>query len=173
MAKFTYQYCPQCAQPLTKRQVLEHLRPACPACDFIYFEDPKVAVVAFAVCQGRVLLIQRAVDPEKGKWAIPGGYMDAGEVPEEALQRELMEEIGLAVNVETLMGTEPLFHTHKDGRQENVGIVLVYQVSPQSGQLEKLLCQDDVMTGGWFLPNEVPTPLAFELTGKLLADWKT
>ncbi|MEM7128543.1 MAG: NUDIX hydrolase [Chloroflexota bacterium] len=172
MAKFTYKYCPQCATLLTERLLFDLVRPACPSCDFVHFEDPKVAVVAFATCQGRVLLIQRAVDPESGKWAMPGGYMDAGELPEEALQRELLEEVGLAVNIEQLLGTHPLFHVDRAGVQENVGVVLIYQVSPQSDQLEELICQDDVKDAGWFLPDEVPDDLAFELTGMLLETWQ-
>lgn len=172
MAKYTYKFCPQCGTKLTKKMMLEQVRPACPSCDFIRFEDPKVAVVAFITCQDRVLLTQRAVDPEKGKWAMPGGYMDAGEIPEEALQREMLEEIGLEIKINHLMGTRTLFYTNNDGSQENVGIVLVYSASPQSNELEELSCQDDVMNAGWFLPNETPKSLAFELTGELLASWR-
>ena len=171
MAKFTYRFCPQCSTKLVQRTIMDQVRPACPSCDFIYFEDPKVAVVAFVTCQGRVLLIQRAVDPEKGKWAMPGGYMDAGEIAEEALQRELLEEVGLEIDIAALLGTHSLFYTQKDGQQENVGVVLAYHASPKSGQLEQLFCQDDVMNAGWFLPNETPQDLAFELTAQLLADW--
>ncbi len=173
MAKYTYKFCPQCGMGLTSKMIMEQVRPACPSCDFIHFEDPKVAVVAFITCQGRVLLIQRAVDPEKGKWAMPGGYMDAGEIPEEALKREMLEEIGLDIEITQLIGTRSLFYTNSDGAQENVGIVLVYNAGPKSGHLEQLFSQDDVMNAGWFLPDETPESLAFEITGELLEEWRS
>lgn len=171
MAKYTYRYCPQCARPLEDRVLFEQVRAACPSCEFIYFEDPKVAVVGFITNQERVLLIQRAVDPEKGKWALPGGYMDAGELPEEALKRELMEEVGLAVEIETLMGTHPLFYADSEAKiQVNVGVVLVYRARPAAAPPESFTCQDDAMDAGWFRPGEEPTDLAFELTKRLLND---
>ena len=173
MAKFTYRFCPQCGAGLIQRTIMAQVRSACSACDFVHFEDPKVAVVAFVTCQGRVLLVQRAVDPEKGKWAMPGGYMDAGEIAEEALQRELLEEVGLEITIERLMGTRILYYTNADGDKENVGVVLAYQAFPRSGDLETLSSQDDVMNAGWFLPNETPDDLAFELTAELLAEWNT
>lgn len=172
MAKYTYKFCPQCGSALTQKQVMAQVRPACQSCDFIHFEDPKVAVVAFITCQDRVLLIQRAVDPERGKWAMPGGYMDAGEVPEEALQREMWEELCLEIEIIRLVGTHTLYYTQSDGTQENVGVVLAFTARTASGQLEQLTCQDDVMNAGWFLPDETPEALAFELTGELLTAWR-
>ena len=57
------------------------LRPSCPACRWIYFSDPKVAVALLVVDQGRVLLARRANDPFRGDWTLPGGFVDAGEDP--------------------------------------------------------------------------------------------
>ena len=88
-----FRYCPYCAGEIAEETRFNAVRPVCKTCGFVQFHDPKVAVIALILHEGRVLLVQRAVDPAKGKWSLPGGYMDAGEMPLEALQRELNEEV--------------------------------------------------------------------------------
>ena len=51
---------------------------------------------------GAILLIRRKFEPNKGRWSLPGGLLEIGEDPEEAAKREVMEELGLAVEVECL-----------------------------------------------------------------------
>lgn len=55
--------------------------------------------------RGRLLLVQRATEPGRGRWSLPGGRVEAGESDSEALRRELLEEAGLAVRVGELVGT--------------------------------------------------------------------
>ena len=74
-------YCPRCASRLEHKVVFNRTRPCCAKCGFIHFRDPKVAVVAFVTFDDKLLLICRAVDPGRGMWALPGGFMDAGVRP--------------------------------------------------------------------------------------------
>jgi 8-oxo-dGTP diphosphatase len=165
MAK-TYRYCPYCATALVEKFRFEQVRPICPACGFVYFRDPKVAVIALVIQDGRILLVQRAVDPGKGQWALPGGYMDADEMPAIALQRELEEEVGLTVQVDKLLQIYPMV----DGAGNGIGIVLAYSASPV-GAPELGEHGHDVQAAGWFSPTEVPEALAFESTITLVQDW--
>ena len=142
------------------------VRPVCTACGFVQFHDPKVAVIALVVHCSRVLLIQRAVDPAKGKWSLPGGYMDAGEMPQEALQRELKEEVGLGTKIGDLIEIFPMVN---DG-EERIGIVLAYEGEP-SGSPEIPFVADDAQDAGWFSSDEIPSDLAFESTETLLNNW--
>jgi ADP-ribose pyrophosphatase YjhB (NUDIX family) len=168
MNQSVYQYCPHCAAPLEQREVYGRWRAVCPQCNFIHFRDPKVAVIALVTLDQRVLLIQRAIDPARGKWALPGGYMDAGELPVEALQRELYEEVALRVQVRKLLDTFPILTP--DGR--NLGLVLAYHAVPADGQATELICDTELCAAGWFLPGALPTDLAFESTQVLLNRWE-
>jgi ADP-ribose pyrophosphatase YjhB (NUDIX family) len=168
MSHTHYSFCPLCATPLTMRIVYGRARPACPACTFVQYPDPKVAVIALVTDNERVLLVQRAVDPARGQWTLPGGYMDAGELPEAALQRELMEEVSLPVSVGQLLEIFPMIV----GAGRSQGIVLAYHARPAEAGLTALSCQDDACDAGWFLPHEFPTDLAFASTTELLGRWQ-
>ncbi len=54
--------------------------------------------------RGGVILVRRKNEPFRGKWAIPGGFVEYGETVEAAAQREALEETGLAVRLEKLLG---------------------------------------------------------------------
>ncbi len=167
MASADYQYCPMCATPLVERALYGRTRRTCPACGFVRFHDPKVAVIGLITSGDRVLLIQRGVNPEKGKWALPGGYMDAGEMPEAALRRELCEEIRL--EVDHLRFLDVFAIAAATGAV--LGIVLAYAASPMGGGWPQPAAEDDVTDARWFGVAELPDELAFDSTRLLLAAW--
>lgn len=166
MSRAAFVYCPYCATTLAEREMYRQRRPVCPQCGFVHFPDPKVAVVGLVTQVNQVLLVRRAIDPGKGLWSLPGGYMDAGELPEAALQRELLEEIGLPVTIQGLLAIFPMVGA--GGRSQ--GIVLAYHAVPVDAAAA-LHCDDDVSEAGWFTQTTLPTNLAFESTQTLLAQW--
>ena len=167
-----YRFCPSCATPLVDAAVFNQVRPRCPACGFIHFRDPKVAVIAFVTYNDRLLLICRAVDPARGQWALPGGYMDAGEMPREALRRELEEEVGLDVRVGRLLEIFPMEDPDATtGNRERRGIVLAFAAEPANDDLITLQSMDDVSAAGWFTVDELPEEIAFSSTRTLIDAW--
>lgn len=91
----TIRFCPHCGVAATaaSERFFE-----CVVCGYRLYFNNTVAVAVLAVNpKGELLFIRRARDPGKGKLAMPGGFVDAGESGEEAARREVMEELGVSV----------------------------------------------------------------------------
>jgi ADP-ribose pyrophosphatase YjhB (NUDIX family) len=97
-------FCPRCGAPIERRHAFGRERDVCSACEAVHFEDPKVAVGVVVDHEGRLVLVRRGHEPRMGLWSFPSGYVDAGEVLEEAAAREVEEETGLVVRIERLLG---------------------------------------------------------------------
>lgn len=106
-----FRFCPRCgaARPADNAGIVPY---QCAACALVYFFNPTVAAAAWVLDPaGRVLLIRRAKDPARGKLAIPGGFVDAGETAEEAVRRETREEVGLELERVAFLTSYPnLYH---------------------------------------------------------------
>ena len=94
--KDLFRYCPRCGSgdfiPQGSKSFL------CRACGFHYYTNAAAAVVALIFNErGELLLTKRAVEPNKGSMDLPGGFVDPGERVEEALKREIMEELNLEI----------------------------------------------------------------------------
>ncbi|GAB4522678.1 MAG: hypothetical protein Fur0018_04720 [Anaerolineales bacterium] len=146
-------FCLRCGSPLASRLRAGKMRPACPACGWTYFPDPKVAVAVVVIAQGKVLLVQRANPPQQGRWAFPGGFLDAGEDPQEAATRECLEETGLQVRITALLDAS--------GRPQTAlgaHLILTYRAEVSGGTLQ---ARDDAAKAAFFAPDALPD-LAFE-----------
>ena len=152
-------FCIRCSTRLQPNPVHGQVRPACPACHWVYFEDPKVAAAVVLEHEGRFLLTQRRYNPGQGLWALPAGFVDAGEDPARAAERECLEETGLVVQVTVL---KDLF----SGREHPHGadIVLVYHALLVSGNLKP---GDDAVSAAFFARDNLP-PIAFKSTRQIL-----
>jgi 8-oxo-dGTP diphosphatase len=152
-------FCPRCGQPIHHLLKFGKERPVCLSCGWIYFSDPKVAVVAVIVQDGKLLLARRVNEPHRGKWTLPGGFMDAMEDPIDAVQRECREETGLDVQVgdflELISGRE-----HEHGSD----LLLVYNAAVKGGTLTP---GDDADVAEFFAPSDLPE-IAFNSTQKLI-----
>ena len=96
-------FCPFCGHEMITRMSFDKPRRACTDCGYVHYTDPKVGVGVLVVQDQKVLLVRRAMNPEKGKWSIPAGFLDKGEDPKETAVREAWEETGLEVEIEGLV----------------------------------------------------------------------
>ena len=152
-------YCPRCGAPVSLQERFGKAHAVCPQCEWIHFDDPKVAAAVLGEQDGRVLLVRRAGEPFRGLWTLPAGFVDAGEDPARAAERECLEETGLSVRVKRVLDVIA-------GREHERGadFVILYQAEVLGGTLSP---NDDADAVEWFEPGDLP-PLAFSATHKAL-----
>ncbi len=76
----------------------------CSHCGFVFYQGPKLVAGALFEMDGGIVLVQRGIEPGYGKWTFPGGFVERGEVAEEAARREVLEETGLEIEVGEVVG---------------------------------------------------------------------
>ena len=159
MANTEFKFCPRCGSAVTQEERFGKPRPVCPQCGWIHFVDPKVAAAVLVERDGQVLLVRRVNEPFRGLWTLPAGFVNGGEDPAEAAERECLEETGLSVRVtrvyEIVAGRE-----HPRGAD----FVIVYQAEVISGDMKP---DDDADAVEWFARENLPA-LAFRATQKVL-----
>jgi ADP-ribose pyrophosphatase YjhB (NUDIX family) len=148
-------FCPRCGTGLFQQDRMGKLRPVCPSCDWIFFPDPKVAAAVVVQRLGDVLLVRRAYNPKKGFWTLPVGFVDAGEHPAQAAERECREETGLNIQVVSLLD---IFSGQEHPRGAH--ILIIYRGDIIDGDL---CAGDDVDKVGFYPIDSLP-PLAFKTT---------
>ncbi len=146
-------YCPKCGKLLEKKVIRNKKRIYCSSCDIVYYNNPipSVAVVARDE-KGNLLLVLRGVEPKKGYWALPGGFIDEGESATDAALREMKEETGLNGAIKNFIK----IYNHKSKIYGYV-IIIIYEVDIVGG---KLKAGDDAELTEFFKINEIPE-LAF------------
>jgi len=152
-------FCPRCGSSLNQEYNFGRLHPTCPQCNWIYFSDPKVAAAVLIEQDGKVLLVRRANEPQRGYWTLPAGFVDAGEDPARAAERECLEETGLLVRVTGLI--DVIFGQE---HQRGAHIVIFYRAEILGGEL---IAGDDVDHAAFFPRDQLP-PLAFTTTDCIL-----
>ncbi len=151
-------FCPRCGAPTAEAAG----RPACTGegCGYTWYPDPKVAVGVLAERDGRLLLVRRNHAPALGRWAFPSGYVDAGEVVEDAARREVREETGVEVRLDRLLGV------YSEAGNPVVFVAFAGTIvdgEPSAG--------DEALEVGMFDPDALP-PLPFPHDAAVLAAWR-
>lgn len=94
-------FCTQCGHSMT-RQIPEdddHVRSVCPSCGHIHYENPKMVVGTIPVFQDRILMCKRNIEPRKGYWTLPAGYLENEESVQMGAVRETLEETRAQVRI--------------------------------------------------------------------------
>ena len=146
-------FCRACGGKLENQQAEGRVRRVCASCGLVAYENPVPATAAVVRNEmGMVLLVLRNKPPHRGRWCLPGGFLEVDETPEAGCLRELAEETGLKGSVTDLIGLEM-------GKNPQYKAVLVagYQVAITGGTLE---AGDDSDEARFFSLNEMP-PVAF------------
>ena len=156
-------FCPLCGGPLARSPIPPEDKQelVCTACAFVFYLNHRVVAGTIPVEDGRVLLTRRAIHPAYGKWTFPGGFVDWGEPVAAAAVRETLEETGLRVALDGLVGVYSYPGTAL--------VIVVYQASVTGGTLTGCHENDRVE---WVPPADIPwEELAFPSTQAALRDF--
>ncbi len=162
LAPGTIRFCPLCAGPLSRAPVPPDLREqaVCSACSFVFYLNPKVVAGTIPEQDGCVLLTRRSINPGRGLWTFPGGFVDFGESVTDAAMRETFEETGLKVELTGL---------HNVYSYPGAPVIIVYRAHVVGGTLTTC-AENDCLE--WVRPDEIPwEALAFPSTREALREW--
>ena len=159
-----WRHCPRCAAAV----VPQGGRVVCSACGFTaYAHSQPTACALVADESGRLLLARRAGEPEQGKWDLPGGFLDEGEHPVDALRRELREETGLEIEPRDFVGV--WIDRYGEGETAPWTLNLYWTARPAVGEARPA---DDVSELRWFRLDELPPPEDFAFhVADVVAAW--
>lgn len=117
-------YCPMCATPLARRSLddIERLACSAPHCQFVHWDNP-VPVVAALVLYGDQVILARNAQWPGPIFSLITGYLERDEIPEQAVLRELHEELGLQGQIKTFIGHYSAFKKNQ--------LILAYCVQAQ------------------------------------------
>ncbi|MGB0664375.1 MAG: NUDIX hydrolase [Pontibacterium sp.] len=110
-----FKYCSQCggkthmAVPKGDNKV----RAICQSCHHIFYDNPRIVAGTLPVYKDKVLLCKRAIEPRKGYWTLPAGFMENGESTEQAALRETYEEAHAHVVLESLYASTSILHVNQ------------------------------------------------------------
>ena len=92
-------YCTHCGDGLIRKVPPDddHLRHICPACGLVHYQNPKLVVGCIPLWEEKILLCRRDIEPRRGFWTLPAGYLENGETVAEGAARETLEETGSKV----------------------------------------------------------------------------
>ncbi len=159
-----YTHCPYDGERLSERD--ESGRPKCPHCEFVDYGNPKACVAVLVQSRGRVLLARRGIEPGRGLWDIPGGFIESGETAEQTVAREIKEETDLELKDICYLMSIP--DTYGDSGVPTLN--LCFTAVPAS---EEFRAASDVTELKFLLPDEIPWDLlAFRHQKEVLETWK-
>ncbi len=146
MDDFPYHFCPKCGAILD----LSGPYPKCTSCKFIFFQNSKPCVGIFLIKNDLVLLTKRGIEPYKGKYDIPGGFLENGELPETGIRREITEELGVEIKIFDLLG----FYINEYGSKhiKTLDIFFVGKITTGTP-----IVHDDVAKIEWHPISNLPT----------------
>ena len=125
-----------------------------------YPDRPIVAVGAVIIHDSRALIVQRAFEPRKGEWTVPGGVLELGETLRSGIEREVLEETGLTVKAGDVVDVFENIFPDSDGKTQFHYVLVDFLCEIVSGDLK---AATDVCAARWITPEELPT---LELIGK-------
>ncbi|MBN1254699.1 MAG: NUDIX domain-containing protein [Deltaproteobacteria bacterium] len=142
-------FCPLCGGNLEKIPLDGRIRLFCKECKNPVYENPVPATAAVVLNgEDHLLLVKRGMEPAKGAWCLPGGFVELDETPSHGAKRELQEETGLVGEVERLIDV-----VYEDSPFHGPLIIIGYHIIPCGGVLQ---AGDDAADAQYFSFTALP-----------------
>jgi NAD+ diphosphatase len=154
-----FKYCPGCGAKAPKPYSREkHI--ICEKCGCVYYHNTAAAVGAIIESESKVLIITRANEPKAGMLDLPGGFADYGETIEEALQREVREELGVDIKELRYLTSQPNVYVFRDVEYRTIDFLFTCRIDdPAAVRYDK----KEVADIRFIEPEQIPLDkLAFE-----------
>jgi ADP-ribose pyrophosphatase YjhB (NUDIX family) len=139
-------FCSNCGHAVEVRVPPgDHLpRFVCPACDTIHYQNPRIVAGCVPTQAGRILMCRRAIEPRRGYWTFPAGFMENGETMQDAARRESVEEALATVEIGSLLSIVHVLHADQVHVTFRARLARPeFGVGPES--LEVVLCEEDAL----------------------------
>lgn len=162
-----WRFCPRCGTPAHFTGDGHDLHLACEACGFVKYDNPLPTTIGIVERAGRILLLRRAIEPQRGWWDTVGGFVSAGESAEETMLREAREEIGAEIVIERLLGTYA--SVYGDTGLQTLGVAFACRLADDTAELR--VDARESSDHGWFAPGEIPQ-LAFADVQQAVDNWR-
>lgn len=151
----SYTFCPKCGGRLRKKYIDKNKELVCKNCHFIFYQNSKPTASALIIKGDKILLAQRAIEPYKNFWDVPGGFLKLKEHPEQGLAREIKEELNVDIKIKKLLG----IFMDKYGASGDCTLNIYYLAEIKKGKLKPA---SDVKSFKWFEIDNLPKDVAFK-----------
>ncbi len=137
-------------------------RSVCATCGFVDYQNPKIVVGSVAAWEGKLLLCRRAIEPRKGYWTLPAGYLELGETAEEGALREAWEEARARLRLDRLLAVYSVPRISQ--------VQLMYRANLETPEISPGPESQDVMLASW---DDIPwADIAFPTVGWALRHYR-
>src|SRR3954453_20560072 len=140
-------------------------RSVCAECGYVAYENPKVVVGSVVAAEGRILMCRRAIEPRRGFWTLPAGYLELGETLEEGAAREAMEEASADIRIDGILA---VFSVARIGQ-----VQVIFRGRFAESAAPRFAAGQESLEVGLFAWDQIPwADIAFPTVNWALNAWK-
>jgi NAD+ diphosphatase len=152
-----FNYCPACGSGDISFGDMKQI--VCRDCSFTYYHNVAAAVAAILQYDKKIVLIERAKDPGKGKLDLPGGFVDPKESAEEAVKREIKEELRIDVREPGYLGSYPNIYKYEGVIYHTCDLFFYCKIDALPTDFDKTEIEELILINPFEIPDD---KIAFE-----------
>ena len=155
----TFNYCPFCGEGDILFDGVKKIN--CKKCSFIFFQNIATAVAVILEYNKKILVTKRGEEPGKGKLDLPGGFVDPKESAEDAIKREIREELNIEIGDLQYLGSFPNIYEYKDVVYNVCDLFFFSRINTLPTDFDRVEIEELILVN----PSEIPIDkFAFEST---------